>query len=215
MVHKQLIVVMGTGNVGKTSVLRRYLYGSFSLKYTQTVEDVYDQDVSIDGELFMVEFLDTSGSIEFPAMRRLAIKKANAFMLVFSIDNEESFAEMKQTWREIKQARDDYKDIPCVVVGNKLDKENYREVEYFEALNWAGNNGLEGMVLEVSPKTGENIRNAFVKLFQQISLCKSTNQTVRRTRSRKKVRINKRNKGKKTGSLTSIKSLFSCGRKED
>ncbi|XP_033728768.1 dexamethasone-induced Ras-related protein 1-like [Pecten maximus] len=203
---------MGSGNVGKTSVLHRYLNGSFSYKYTQTVEDLYDQNVSIDGERFIIEFLDTSGSIEFPAMRRLAIRKANAFMLVFNIDNEESFAEMKQTWREIKNSRDDHKDIPCIVIGNKQDRENYREVEYFEALNWADNNGLEGMMLEVSSKTGENIDNIFMKLFKQISLCKAQHQTVLRTKLRKKVRIEKGKKVSRTA--TSIRALFSCGRKK-
>ncbi|OWF51382.1 dexamethasone-induced Ras-related protein 1-like [Mizuhopecten yessoensis] len=172
MEHKQLVVVLGSGMVGKTSILCKYLNGTFSHKYTQTVEDMFLLDGCIDGERFIIEFLDTSGSIEFPAMRRLAIQKANAFVLVFAIDSKESFAEVKRTWREIKTSRNDQKDAPCIVIGNKLDRENYREVEYFEALNWVDNNGLEGMMQEVSSETGENIDNIFAKLFKQINAFK-------------------------------------------
>ncbi|OWF51398.1 Dexamethasone-induced Ras-related protein 1 [Mizuhopecten yessoensis] len=173
MAHNQLIVVLGSGHVGKTSLLQKYLNGTFSCKYNETIEELHRHNVSIDGKQVMTKFLDTSGSIKFPAMRRLAIQKANAFVLVFPIDNKDSFAEVKRTWKEIKLTRNDHRDIPCIVIGNKLDRENYREVECFEALNWVGRNGLEGMMQEVSPKTGEHFENVFTKLFEQIGLCRA------------------------------------------
>ncbi|OWF50771.1 dexamethasone-induced Ras-related protein 1-like [Mizuhopecten yessoensis] len=215
MAHKQLVVVLGSGSVGKTSILHKYLNGTFSHKYTQTVEDVYSTDVCIDGERIMIEFLDTSGSIEFPAMRRLAIQKANAFVLVFALDREESFAEVKRTWREIKASRNDQKDTPCIVIGNKLDRENYREVEYFEALNWVDNNGLEGMMQEVSSKTGANFDNVFAKLFKQIHVCKAYQQIALNTQSRKNIRIKKRDNIATTSHITRSGCCFAFGKRKE
>ncbi|XP_060085859.1 dexamethasone-induced Ras-related protein 1-like [Ylistrum balloti] len=212
MVLKQFVVVLGSGNVGKTSILHKYLNDTFADKYTQTVEDVYSQDVCVKGEVFMIDYLDTSGSIAFPAMRRLEIQKATAFLLVFSIDNEDSFDEMKRTWQEIKTSRSDHKDIPCIVIANKMDKENFRKVEYFEALNWADNNGLGGMMIEASPKTGENLENVFEKLFTEISF-KAHQQTALRTQSHKKVRMDML--GTKKGRFKPFTTLISCGRKEE
>ncbi|VIO86390.1 Uncharacterized protein BM_BM2190 [Brugia malayi] len=41
------IVVLGPGKVGKTSIIRRYLHGTFDEKYRETVEDLYSRDFNI------------------------------------------------------------------------------------------------------------------------------------------------------------------------
>jgi len=62
------------------------------------------------------------GNLEFPAMRRLSISTAHAFLLVYSIDDRASFDEVRRLWEQIKEERTGYNELPCVVAGNKVSR---------------------------------------------------------------------------------------------
>lgn len=69
-----------------------------------------------------VDFLDTSGSMQFPAMRRLSITTGNAFLVVYALDDPNSFEQLKLCVAEIREARpDDFQEVPIVFAGNKCD----------------------------------------------------------------------------------------------
>jgi GTPase SAR1 family protein len=55
---------------------------------------------------------------------QLYIRKAQAFVLVYSITDENSFLEVKNLWEQIKKVRPNILDVPCVIVENNLDEEN-------------------------------------------------------------------------------------------
>lgn len=55
-----------------------------------------------------VDFLDTAGDMQFPAMRRLSITNAQAFLLVYSISDPNSFTVVKNCFEEIREVRSDY-----------------------------------------------------------------------------------------------------------
>jgi len=94
-------------------------------------------------------------------------------VLVYSITNERTFKEVKQLWEDIKEVRENYGDIPCVIVGNRLDQENDRQVEKFDALNWAFNDNLSGAFVEVSAKNDECIADIFKILLEQLKIPRS------------------------------------------
>ena len=70
-----------------------------------------------------VELLDTSGYESFPAMRELAIRQAQAFILVSAVDEEESFEHVKKLREEILRIKTSQtaEKPPIVVVANKVD----------------------------------------------------------------------------------------------
>ena len=168
--ERHRVVVMGAGKVGKTAIINRFLHGKFPEHYKQTVEDLHCRDYDIKGAALKVDLLDTSGDLAFPAMRRLSISTAHAFILVFSIDNQESFTVVKQIWDQIKEQRSNYQELPIVFVGNKDDLEAKREVDFEEAQGWACNEGMESSMLEVSAKMNRDILNIFQKLLDQANI---------------------------------------------
>jgi small GTP-binding protein len=68
------LVVMGDSFVGKSSIIKRFLFGTFAPAYTATVEDLFSRDYELGGTSLKVDILDTSGESEFPAMRRYIVK---------------------------------------------------------------------------------------------------------------------------------------------
>ncbi|CAC5406921.1 unnamed protein product [Mytilus coruscus] len=161
------IAVLGSGFVGKSSFLKQYLHGTFSGDYSETVENLYFQQYMINGTMKHVNYLDTAGSMAFPSMRQLYVSKSSGFILFFSIDDAESFRNIKRIWEEIKINRHSLRSIPCIIVGNKLDKEDNREVETFEVLEWACSENLGGCFLEISSKDHTSVNNAFDMLLEQ------------------------------------------------
>ncbi|ESO83938.1 hypothetical protein LOTGIDRAFT_229516 [Lottia gigantea] len=165
--HRNRVVLLGAGNVGKSAILKRFLFGTFSSEYKETVEDLITRDFDVHGNAVKVDFLDTAGTMVFPAMRKLSLTTAHGFVLVYSITSQESFEEMKGIWQQIKEERPNYLEIPCVIVGNKVDLENDRRIEKFDALNWIYTDGFCGGFLEVSAKDDESITDIFKHLYEQ------------------------------------------------
>uniref|UniRef100_A0A182YC01 Uncharacterized protein n=1 Tax=Anopheles stephensi TaxID=30069 RepID=A0A182YC01_ANOST len=151
------LVILGGAGVGKSCIIKRFLFKTYSDKYRPTVEDLYNREydlgsVTLKGERVpcvpdeylkleqhsqQVDILDTSGEMQFPAMRRLSIATAHAFLLVYATTSEGSLGCIKQCFEEIREQRADFQDIPMVIVGNKYDlTSSHREVRIEDVSEW-------------------------------------------------------------------------------
>ncbi|GIY17538.1 GTP-binding protein Rhes [Caerostris darwini] len=93
------LVTLGGGGTGKSSIVKRFLFNSFCEKHRPTVEDLYCREFDLESMTLKVDILDTAGDFQFPAMRRLSIATAHAFLLVYSIDSAESFRIVKDCFQ--------------------------------------------------------------------------------------------------------------------
>lgn len=114
--HK--IVMMGAAKVGKSAIINQFLYNTFTPKYKRTVEEMHHGDFNVSGVHLTLDILDTSGSYEFPAMRDLSIKSADAFVLVYDVNDSNTFLEIKTLRAQILNTKG---SVPIVIVGNKID----------------------------------------------------------------------------------------------
>jgi len=131
------LVALGGPKVGKSSIVKRFLFNTFTDKYKATVEDLYSKEYDFGSITLKVDVLDTAGDLQFPAMRRLSIATAHAFLLVYSVDNVASFEVVKGCFREIQEQRADFQEIPIVIAGNKMDVElTSVEVEFDDVSDW-------------------------------------------------------------------------------
>ncbi|KAG1935822.1 hypothetical protein R3I94_021527 [Phoxinus phoxinus] len=156
------VVVFGAGGVGKSSLVLRFVKGTFRDTYIPTVEDTYRQVISCDKSVCTLEITDTTGSHQFPAMQRLSISKGHAFILVYSITSRQSLEELKPIYQQVLAIKGNVENIPIMLVGNKSD-ETQREVETKEGEAQA--NIWKCAFMETSAKTNSNVKELFQELL--------------------------------------------------
>jgi len=161
------VVVMGAAAVGKTCIVQRMLYEQFVTDYKATVEQLYSQRYLLNGTSITLELLDTSGAYEFPAMRKLSISTADAFILVYSVDDAASFDEVSRLRLQIiKQKQNEL--TPIVIVGNKADVServvNFEMAESTALIDW------ENGYVEASAKDNVNVTAIFNELLRQTNV---------------------------------------------
>lgn len=174
------IVAMGSPKVGKTAIIAQFLYDRFINDYKQTVEELHRGEYDIAGCSLTLDILDTSGSYyEFPAMRALAIANADAFLLVYSIDDADSFEEVRSLRDLILESKE--ATVPLVIVGNKCDLNVERQVsretaETVVTIDW------ENGFVEASAKENINIVAIFKELLAQARVPYALSPAVKRRR---------------------------------
>lgn len=161
------VTLLGSGGVGKSALTLRIISGVFTPTYNPTIEDYYRHDTNVDGVgPCIVEILDTAGTEQFASMRQLYITNGQAFALVYSIDDRASFEEAKDIFQQISEVKTG-NAITVILVGNKCDLEDRREVETTEGLQAAKSMGNCPFV-ETSAKDGTNVAEFFASLVMAV-----------------------------------------------
>ncbi|KTF80336.1 hypothetical protein cypCar_00034093, partial [Cyprinus carpio] len=174
--HK--VIMVGSGGVGKSALTLQFMYDEFVEDYEPTKADSYRKKVVLDGEEVQIDILDTAGQEDYAAIRDNYFRSGEGFLLVFSITEPESFSASSDF--RVK-AEDD--KIPLLLVGNKSDLEDRRQVSADEARTKADEWSVQ--YVETSAKTRANVDKVFFDLMREV-----------RT---KKMSENKEKNGKKSG----------------
>ncbi|EDR23686.1 hypothetical protein, conserved [Entamoeba dispar SAW760] len=161
------LVTLGKNSSGKTSVLIQFVSGHFVTIYDPGIEEAYVKVIQVDNSSIKLEIYDTYVD-EFVALRDQYIKYGDGFVLIYSITSKESFEEIKGIYEEIYRVKhkDKNEPIPIIIVGNKCDLENEREVTKEEGMNYADN--INCPFIECSAKTNENINQIFEIITRNI-----------------------------------------------
>ena len=129
------VVVFGAAGVGKTSLVLRFVRGTFRETYVPTIEDTYQQVISCNKQVCTLQITDTTGTHQFPAMQRLSMSKGHAFLLVYAISSRQSLEELRPIVTELVSVRGGaaaLAEVPLMLVGNKCDENHNREVSVAE-----------------------------------------------------------------------------------
>ena len=151
------IIILGSSEVGKTSILNRYFNNEFQPNLLSTIGiDFKSKFFKFDEEKVKCNFIDTAGQEKFRAISVNYLKGTNGVILVYDITNKETF-DLIRSW--IKDINENNKsNIGKVLLGNKLDLEEQRDVFVEDAEDLAKE--LKCKHFQVSAKTGENINEA-------------------------------------------------------
>ena len=163
--YKVNIALIGDNNIGKRDMKRRFCCGILTVNYfPEEPGETYSRRIEIDERT--IDFHVTDIPVEaFRNVKDERVIKANGFMLMYSINNRESFLSLHQFHNRIVETRGT-SDIPIVVVGNKCDLQNERVVSTEEGRTFA--QSINAPFFETSAKTEININEPFeeiVRLF--------------------------------------------------
>ena len=179
------VVVLGAGGVGKTSLVTRFVKNEFSDRYNPTVEDLYERPIELrKGVSAVLQVLDTAGSYQFPAMKRLTLQYGEAFIIVYSVVDPASLDEAVKLQQEIYEAKGT-EDVPMVFVGNKCDLTSGTDKRLVShAIVSTLTRGKNCILAETSAKYNVNVSGVFTALLAQVALANS--QSISNERPRKK-----------------------------
>jgi Ras-related protein Rab-7A len=163
------LIILGESGVGKTAILNKYVNGKFIEEHKATIgADFLTKELSLDDKLVTLQIWDTAGQERFQSLGNAFYRGSDACVLVYDITNDQSFKKIEE-WRAnfISQAApDEPKKFPFLLLGNKLDKDNQRQVDKLQAETYARSQQMQ--FYETSAVNGTNIEEA-IKMITSIA----------------------------------------------
>jgi len=164
------LCVLGSGAVGKSCIVQRYMQNIFNEYYDPTIEDSYRKHVSVDGQIVYLDILDTAGQEDFNALKAAWYRKKDAFLLVFALDNAQGLEELEKSYHEICIFYENEGKVPpMLIAANKADLVTIEESEelWLKAKEKSKEWNSVGAI-KTSAKTGLNIEATFANLVRAI-----------------------------------------------
>lgn len=159
------LVMVGDSGVGKSCLLDKFLDDSSTNNFISTIGvDVRTREDIIKDKKVKIQVWDTGGQQRYRPILASCYRGALGVIIVFDITNRMSFKNIKQWLVEVEEFAPD-SNLPRVLVGNKADLVDRREVEYEVAAEFASLNNIA--YIETSVIGRENINEAFLELVRK------------------------------------------------
>ena len=178
------ILIIGDSGVGKSCILHRFTDDMFMENYISTIGvDFKIKTLDIDGKIIKLQIWDTAGQERFRVITSAYYRGAHGIVLVYDVTSEMSFKNLNYWLEEtVKFASE---NVSKLIIGNKCDIINKREVSYTTAREYA--ESLNINYVETSAKNNTNIN----KIFNDISTNLLNNNYVLNSGTRAPTRINR------------------------
>lgn len=104
--RKYKLVFLGEQNVGKTSLINRFMYDSFEASYQATIGiDFLSKTVYLKDRAIRLQLWDTAGQERFRSLIPAYIRDSSVAVVVYDITNMESFLQTSKWVNDIRQVR--------------------------------------------------------------------------------------------------------------
>jgi len=155
------LLIVGNSGVGKSSMLVRYTEGYWLENYTSTIGiDFKAKKVVLDDRVVKLQIWDTAGQERFRNIISGYYRGAHGVIFVYDITDRDSFEEITNWVKGVCRLAGD--DIGKLLVGNKADLQEQRQISYKEGKELADQLGMK--FIETSVKNSEKVDDAFREL---------------------------------------------------
>ena len=159
------LLTLGETEVGKTSIVLRYSDDKFHEDKIATIGiDFKIKIIRKGNEVIKVSIYDTAGEERFKTLIKHYYRGANGILLIFDLTKKSTFDKLNIWLEDLRENSDNIDNLYIHLIGNKNDLEEQRAISFEEATNFAKKNKLPYM--EVSAKTGKNIKNLFDEVIK-------------------------------------------------
>jgi len=201
-IYKFKFIIVGDKAVGKSSIVRRFVDDKFSLDYRSTLGlNVLSHSMKFYGNEVYFSLWDLGGQAYFKRFRKAYYVGTQAAFIVFDVCERQTFSNIKIWYEELKEFLGN-KNIPIIIVGNKIDLSDQRSVQYKEGIALVDEltrENTDGYIsyIETSALTGENIEDSF-SLISYHYIIKSKEREEQKLKENLMIQINSiLNKNKK------------------
>jgi len=169
------IVLVGDSAVGKSNLLSRFAWDEFDMDSKATIGvEFAPKNLEIDGKVVKAEVWDTAGQERFRAVTSAYYHGAVGALLVYAINARASFDNAQRWLDELRTKASE--DLQIILVGNKNDLKDQREVTPEEGEAFARKNSV--MFIETSALDKFHVEDAFKQLVTAIYETKTRGAAV-------------------------------------
>jgi small GTP-binding protein len=163
------ICLLGNGNVGKTSLVYRYIENRFSRDFKSTLGvNLLKKNVVLGdefaGKSASIQIWDLGGQQAYRKLRKLYLEGSQGALIVFDVTDKQSFDDLEEWIQSLVEIRGN--EVPMIIIGNKIDLVESRVVAEEVARKYAAKYNAE--ILFTSAATGEKVEDSFKELIMSI-----------------------------------------------
>ncbi|NXJ16188.1 RAB25 protein, partial [Odontophorus gujanensis] len=152
------VVLIGESGVGKTNLLSRFTRNEFNHDSRTTIGVEFSTRTILVGDAAVkAQIWDTAGLERYRAITSAYYRGAVGALVVFDITKHQTYNVVERWLKELYDHAE--ASIVVMLVGNKSDLAQAREVPTEEAKLFAENNGL--LFIETSALDSTNVEQAF------------------------------------------------------
>ncbi|MFX1410761.1 MAG: Rab family GTPase [Promethearchaeota archaeon] len=163
------ITVIGDGQVGKTSLIKRFTKSDFKKDYVKTIGAQFSTyEKEIEGVKIRLLFWDIAGQDDFNFLRPSFFKNSKAAIIVYSLEEtelgEDSFEHIPDWFDDIQQFCG---DIPVILFANKVDLVDEQNLDHSKIQKMMNKYNLLKYFI-TSAKTGQGVIEAFNTIIDNL-----------------------------------------------
>ena len=152
------VAVIGDSGVGKSSIIKRFMYDSYTDQFTTTIGiDYVIKHFDYQNKNIKLQIWDTAGQERFKSITSAHYRGSHCVLFVYDVNCSDSFYHLLNWMKDVNVDDDANKDVLKILVGNKSDMK--KNVSDEEVKKFAAVHNL--LFIETSAKTANNVNILF------------------------------------------------------